>query len=153
MIGIPTRAAGRESPYRLAFAMIPDQPNRHSPGPSKDTQRRPATIPSIPASPKQSGKEKAMLSTVHALTKSAYKTIQANSGMATLPTPKYRHTPRPIPTSQKPHRQVSSAHQLSVRPSASWKTTLRTPILPSTHHATTPKPNQNAPHPFPKSFD
>ena len=154
MISTPARAAGRKSPYSLPPCHDPRPPKHHSLGPSKDTQGRPSTIPSISASPGQSGKEKAMSSTVHALSKSAYKTFQANPGMATLPTPKkYSHTPRPIPTNRKPHRQISSVHQLSVKPSASWKTTRCTPTLPSAHHATTPKPNRNVPNPFLKSFD
>ena len=86
------KAAGRESSYRLPLAVMPDHPNHHSTRSSKDTQGQPVTIPSILASPRESSKEKAMLSIIHTLTKSAYKTFQANHGMATLPTPKSLRT-------------------------------------------------------------
>ena len=116
--------------------MTPDHPNHHSPGPKKDTQERPATIPSIPDSPSQSGKGKAMPSTVHILIISSYKTFQANPGMATLPTPKNTSThqgyfpPTKSPTDKSP---VYTIYLSSLRPD--W----HTPTLFSAHHATTPK--------------
>ena len=122
------------------LAMTPEHPNHHSLRPRKDTQERPATILSIPASPRRSGKEKAMPSTVYTVIKSAYKTFQANPRMATLPTSK-AHT-EATPHHQKPHRQISSVHQLSVRPSAGGKTTRHTQTLLRVHHATTPKQNR-----------
>ena len=80
--------------------MMPDHPSHHSPRHSKDTQGQPATILSNPAFPRQNIKEKAMLSIIHTLTKSAYKTFQANPGVTTLPTPKNigRHQSKSPPT-------------------------------------------------------
>ena len=145
----PARAAGRENPYRLLLARMPDHPNHHSPGPSKDTQGRPATIPSNPASSRQNGKEKAMLSIIHTLIKSACKTFQANPGVTTLPTPKNIGThrsqspPTESPTDKSPvHTSYLSGPRLAGEQAGVHQF--------SAHHATTPKPNWNVPHPFPK---
>ena len=154
MMGTPGRQP-EESPYRLPIAMMPDHPNHHSPGPSKDTQGRSATISSNPASPRQNGKEKVMLSIFHTLTRSAYKTFQANPGVTTFSTPQNigTHRSQSPPTESPTDRSPAHTSYLSGPRPAGERASVHRSSPAYTMRPPTPKPNQNVPHPFPKWFD